>query len=201
MVIQPIILPNFSWKLHGNERIWTQRGRASLSPLRSANVKLSSSNRVLPGNSGERVKIYDIYLSSYGLSGVTFSQINLQNIKEWRISLWWLVWGRNVTFHAVLCSYMWTVHITLCAVELQWHKMYRKCPQHPSSSLLTTAAEEKQTSHRLLFLLFFGFFTTWYECISDRFDCRICCDSHAGIFKWILMIFFEKLCQIWRNLD
>ena len=105
-------------------------------------------------------------------------------IKEWRISLWWLVWGRNVTCHAVLCSYMWTVHITLCAVELQWHKMYRKCPQHPSSSLLTTAAKEKQTSHRLLFLCLFGLFTPWYECVFDRFDCTQCYDSHAGIFKW-----------------
>ena len=37
------------------------------------------------------------------------------------------------------------MHFTLCAVKLQWHKMYRKCPLHPSSSLLTTAAEEKQT--------------------------------------------------------
>ena len=115
------------------------------------------------------------------------------NIKEWRISLWWLVWGRNVTFHAVLCSYTWTVHITLFAVGLQWCKMLRKCPQHPSSCSLTTAAEEKQTSHRLLFLFFFGFFTSWYESICNRFDCRICCDSFAGIFKWILMILFEKL--------
>ena len=79
---------------------------------------------------------------------------------------------------------MWTVHITLCAVELQWHKMYRKFPQHPSSSLLTTAAEEKQTFHRLLFLFFFGLFNPWYECICDSFDFRICCDSRAGIFKW-----------------
>ena len=126
---------------------------------------------------------------------------NCINIKEWGISLWWLIWGRNVTFHAVLCSYIWTVHITLFAVGLQWHKMYRKWPQHPSSSLLTRAAEEKQTSHRLLFLFFFGFFTSCYECICDRFDCRICCDSCAGIFKWILMILFEKLCQIWTNLD
>ena len=62
--------------------------------------------------------------------------------------------------------------------------MYRKCPQHPSSSLLTTAAEEKQTSHRLLFLSLFGLFTPWYECVFDRFDCRICYDSCAGIFKW-----------------
>ena len=67
-----------------------------------------------------------------------------KNIKEWRISFWWLVLGRNATFYAVLCSYTWTVHITLCAVELQWHKMYMKCPQHPSSSFLTTAAERNK---------------------------------------------------------
>ena len=71
-----------------------------------------------------------------------------------------------------------------CALGLQWHKMYRKCPQHPSISLLTTSAEEKQIAHRLLFLFLFGLFTPWYECICDRFDCGICCDSCAGIFKW-----------------
>ena len=43
----------------------------------------------------------------------------------------------------------------------------------------------RKTSHRLLFLCLFGLFTPWYECVCDRFDCRQCCDSHAGIFKWI----------------
>ena len=52
---------------------------------------------------------------------------------------------------------------------------------------------EKQTSHRMLFLCLLGLFTPWYECVCDRFDCKQCCDSHAGIFKWILMIIFEKL--------
>ena len=36
-------------------------------------------------------------------------------------------------------------------------------------------------------------FTPWYKCVCDRFDSRQCCDSHARIFKWILMILFEKL--------
>ena len=76
------------------------------------------------------------------------------------------------------------MHISLCAVGLQWHKMNRKCPEHPSSSLLTTAAEEKQTSHRLLFL-FFLVFSGHDMNEFDRFDCRLCCDSCAGIFKWI----------------
>ena len=51
------------------------------------------------------------------------------------------------------------MHGTLCTVGLQWHKMNRKYPDHPSSSLLTTAVEEKQTSHRLPlfpFLVFSG---------------------------------------------
>ena len=90
----------------------------------------------------------------------------------------------NPTFDAVFCSYTWIAHITLCAVGLQWHKMNRKYPEHPSSSLPTTAVEEKQTSHRLLFVFFFGFFMPWYECICDRFDCWMCCDSRTGIFKW-----------------
>ena len=76
------------------------------------------------------------------------------------------------------------MHVRLCAVGLQWHKMNRKCPEHPSSSLLTTAVEEKQTSHRLLFLFFFGLFRPWYECVCDKFDKRECCDSCAGFFKW-----------------
>ena len=120
--------------------------------------------------------------------------------QEWRISLWWLVWGRNATFYAVLCSYTRTVHITLCAVELQWHKMYRKCPQHPSNSFLTTAAERNKTSHRQLFLCLLGLFTPWYECVCDRFDCRQCCDSHAGIFKWNFDDPLWELCGIWTIL-
>ena len=38
------------------------------------------------------------------------------------------------------------MHITICAVGLQWHEMNRKWPQHPSSSLLTTAAEQSKVS-------------------------------------------------------
>ena len=90
----------------------------------------------------------------------------------------------NPTFDAVFCSYMWIAHVTLCAVGLQWHKMNRKYPDHPSSSLHTTAVEEKQTSHRLLFVFFFGLFMPWYEGICNRFYCRQWCDSRAGIFKW-----------------
>ena len=38
------------------------------------------------------------------------------------------------------------MHITICAVGLQWHKMNRKLPEHPSSSLPITAAERSKVS-------------------------------------------------------
>ena len=108
----------------------------------------------------------------------------------------------TVLSYIILWSYMWTVYIRLFSFPLQWHKMYSKCPEHPSSSLLTTAAEEKQTSHRLLFVFFFGLFRPWYECICDRFYCRQCCHSHAGIFKWNFDDFlWETVSEMWRNLD
>ena len=44
----------------------------------------------------------------------------------------------NATVHAVLWSCTWTVHVTVCAVGLEWDKMCRKCPEYPSSSFLTT---------------------------------------------------------------
>ena len=55
----------------------------------------------------------------------------------------------NVAFHQfnytyILWSYMWTVHVTQFSVPLHWHKMYRKCPEHPSSRLLTTATERNK---------------------------------------------------------
>ena len=99
----------------------------------------------------------------------------------------------NATFHAVLCSCTLIMNVTLWSGGLHGHKMYRKWPEHLSSTLLTTAVEEKQTSHSLLFLCLFSLFTTKYECICYRFYCGQCCHSSAGIFKWNLIISFEKL--------
>ena len=113
-----------------------------------------------------------------GFKLVSLKSLNSQQFPQ-QCFIWW-----NATSHAVLWSCTWTMHGTLCTVGLQWHKMNRKCPDQPTSSLLTTAAEEKQTSHRLLFLCLFGLFTTWYEVVCDRLDYRQCCDSRVGIFKW-----------------
>ena len=84
----------------------------------------------------------------------------------------------NATLHAVLCSCMWTVHIIVCAVGLEWHKMNRKCPEQ----LAHNRFWEKQSFHRLLFLCLFGVFPPWYECICDRFHCKQSFNSCVGIF-------------------
>ena len=60
-------------------------------------------------------------------------------------------------FHAVLCVCTWIMHVTLCAVGLQWHKMNRKCLEHLSSSLLTTAAERSKVSTGCYFFAFLVF--------------------------------------------
>ena len=109
--------------------------------------------------------------------------------------------GRNVTFHAVLCSCTWIVHVKLGTVGLQWHKMNRKCPEHASSSLLTTAAEKKQTSHRLLFLFFLVFSPHDMNVFVTDFIVDNIATHVQGFSSRILIISFEKLSQMWRNLD
>ena len=70
-----------------------------------------------------------------------------------------------------------------------------------ASSLLTTAAERIKLFTGW-FLCLFGLFTPWYECICDRFYCRLCCHSRTGIFKWNFDQFLsETVCEMWRNLD
>ena len=77
-----------------------------------------------------RISVQNIQISSGLLEMCEFPVISPAMCFTW-----------NATCHAVLCSCTWTVHVTVCAVGLQWHKMCRKCPDHPSSSLLTTAGE------------------------------------------------------------
>ena len=88
------------------------------------------------------------------------------------------------------------MHVTLCAVGLQWHNMNRKCPEHPSSSLLTTAAEEKQTSHRLLFLFFLVFSGHDMNVFVTDFIVDNVVTHVQGFASGILIIFFEKLYEM-----
>ena len=88
------------------------------------------------------------------------------------------------------------MHVTLCAVGLQWHKMKRKSPQHPSSSLLTTAVEEKQTSHRLLFIFFLVFSAHDMNVFVTDLTADNVVTHMQGFSSGILIILFERLCEI-----
>ena len=85
------------------------------------------------------------------------------------------------------------MHLTLCAVGLQWHKMNRKCPEHPSSSLLTTVAERNKLPTGCFlfsFLVFSGHDMNVF--VTDFIVDNVV--THVQRFSSeILMIFFEKL--------
>ena len=68
-------------------------------------------------------------------------QVGLLEMCKFRVISPTICFTWNATCHTSLCSCTWTVHVTVCAVGLQWHKMCRKCPDHPSSSLFTTATQ------------------------------------------------------------
>ena len=74
--------------------------------------------------------------------------------------------------------------------------MNRKSPEHPSSSLLTTAVEEKQTSHRLLFIFFLVFSPHDMNVFVTDLTVEYVVTHVQEFSSGILIIFFEKLCQI-----
>ena len=107
----------------------------------------------------------------------------------------------NATFHTVFCSCTWIVHVTVCAVGLQWHKTYRKCPQHPSSSLLTTAAERIKLSTGCYFFVFLVFSPHDMNVFVTDFTVDYVVTHVQGFSSGILTIFCWKLCEMWRDLD
>ena len=126
-------------------------------------------------------------------------QIGFLKISQFTVispTICFILW--NATFHAVLCSCM----LTACWAVCCWIAMAQNEQEMPWASqqhLAHNSCWEKQTSHRLLFLCLFGIFTTWYEGVCDRFDCRQCCDSCAGIFKWIFDHFILK--TVWKVME
>ena len=102
----------------------------------------------------------------------------------------------NNLFHMkrhISCSSLYLhvnhAHYNLCC----WIAMTQNEQEMASASqqqLAHNSCWEKQGFNRLLFFCLFGLFTPWYECVCDRFDCRICYDSCAGIFKWNFDLFF-----------
>ena len=106
----------------------------------------------------------------------------------------------NVTFHAVLCSCTLILHVTLSSGGLHGHKMYRKWPEHLSSTLLTTAVEEKQTSHRLLFLFFLVFSGHDMNVFVTDLPVGNVVTHVQGFSSEILIIFFVRNCVKWQEI-
>ena len=96
------------------------------------------------------------------------------------------------------------MYVTLCAVGLQWYKMNRKCPEHPSSSLLTTAAERNKVSTGCYFFACLVFSPHDVNVFVTDFILDNAVTYMQGFSSGILMILFEKLCLkcegIWINM-
>ena len=83
--------------------------------------------------------------------------------------------------------------ITICAFGLQWQKMYRKWPQHPSSSLLTTAAERSKVSTGCYFFACLVFSPHDMNVFVTDLTAENVVTHMQGFSSGILMILFEKL--------
>ena len=59
------------------------------------------------------------------------------NVQGWLLKIWWIT--------------MWIMHVRLCAVGLQWNKMYRKWPQHLSSCWEKHARQSYLCGWRMVF--------------------------------------------------
>ena len=91
------------------------------------------------------------------------------------------------------------MHVTLCAVGLQWCKINRKCPEHLSSSLLTTAAERNKLYTGCYFFACLVFSPHDMNVFMTDLTVEYVVTHVQGFLSEILIIFFEKLCQISRN--
>ena len=68
-------------------------------------------------------------------------QVGLLRMSQFPVISQAMCFTWNAICYAVLYSCTWTMHVTVCAVGLQWHKMSTKRLDHPRRSLLTTAGE------------------------------------------------------------
>ena len=88
------------------------------------------------------------------------------------------------------------MHITICAVGLQWHKMNRKWPQHPSICLLTTAADRSKVSTGCYLSTCLVFSPHDMNVFVTDLTVEYTMTHVQGFSSGILIILFEKLCQI-----
>ena len=106
--------------------------------------------------------------------------------------------GRNATFHAVLCSYTWTMHITLCAVGLQWHKITGNALSIPAAA----CSQQLLRRNNLLFIFFLVFSPHDMNAFDTDFIVDNIVTHVQGFLNGILMnIHWETECKMWRNLD
>ena len=86
--------------------------------------------------------------------------------------------------------------VALCAVALQYLKIYRKCPHHPSSiCFLTTAAERNRVSTGCYFFACLVFSPHDMNVFLTDFIVENIVTHVQGFSSGILIIYFEKLCD------
>ena len=99
----------------------------------------------------------------------------------------------NTTFHAAASELF---IVALCAVALQYLKIYRKCPHHPSSSCFpTTAAERNRVSTGCYFFACLVFSPHDMNVFLTDFIVENIVTHVQGFSSGILIIYFEKLCD------
>ena len=85
---------------------------------------------------------------------------------------------------------MWIMHITICAVRLQWHKMNWKWPEHPSSCFLTTAAERNKLPTGCYFFACLVFSPHDMNVFVTNFTVEYAMTHVQGFSSGILIFFF-----------
>ena len=119
--------------------------------------------------------------------GVQICRFHVDLLEMSQIAVIWpkICFRWKPTFHTVLCSCMWIVHVTLCAVELQSNST--KCPGNALSIPGATCSEqllrESSFSQVAISLLVWSFCPMiWLQ--LWQIYCGHYCDSHARIFIW-----------------
>ena len=107
----------------------------------------------------------------------------------------------SALFHTVLCSYTWTMHVRLYKSGLQWHKMNRKCPEHPSSCFLTTDSGRTKVLTGCYFFACLVFSPHDMNVFVIDLTVDNVVNHMQGFASGILIILCWKLCEMWRNLD
>ena len=91
--------------------------------------------------------------------------------------------------------------LQLCAVPLQWHKMSRKCPDHPSRSFLTSAGDRIKFFTGCYFFACLVFSPHDMSVFVTDFTCRPCCQLTCRDFQVEFWWFFVRNCVKWEEIQ